>query len=158
MGLSAPRKPPQLRAFADPTSPAPSGGDSIQSTGPIANISVRLGVKPDVYYVPVTVVSGPPYGRALGHYKNKHRKQWSSIVLSDADMVNLVELQFLSEHYHVAPERIIEMRGRDRDFVAINAEFRGGGGGGGKGRDDQDGNSQGNGKGSKGHGKGRGRN
>jgi hypothetical protein len=87
------------------------------------NISVRLGVQPDVYYVPVTVVSGPPYGRALGHYKNKHRKQWSTIVLSDADMVNLVELQFLSEHYHVAPERIIEMRGRDRDFVAINAEF-----------------------------------
>jgi len=121
------------------------------------NISVRLGVQPDVYYVPVTVVSGPPYGRALGHYKNKHRKQWSTIVLSDADMVNLVELQFLSEHYRVAPERIIEMRGRDRDFVAINAEFRGGSGGGGKGRDDQDGNSQGKGKGSKGHGKGRGR-
>ena len=59
------------------------------------DISVRLGVRPDVYYVPVTVVSGPPYGRALGHYKNKHRKQWSTIVLSDADMVNLVELQFL---------------------------------------------------------------
>jgi hypothetical protein len=117
------------------------------------NISVRLGVQPDVYYVPVTVVSGPPYGRALGHYKNKHRKQWSTIVLSDADMVNLVELQFLSEHYHVAPERIIEMRGRDRDFVAINAEVRGGG----KGHDDHGGNSQGKGKGSKGHGKGRGR-
>jgi hypothetical protein len=119
------------------------------------DISVRLGVRPDVYYVPVTVVSGPPYGRALGHYKNKHRKQWSTIVLSDADMVNLVELQFLSEHYHVAPERIIEMRGRDRDFVAINAEVRGGGKG--RDRDDQDGNSQGKGKGSKGHGKGRGR-
>ena len=118
------------------------------------DISVRLGVSPDVYYIPVAVAPGPPYGRALGHYKNKHRKQWSTIVLSDADVVNLVELRFLSEHYHVAPERIIEMRGRDRDFVAINAEVRGGG----KGRDDQGGNSQGNGKGSnKGHGKGRGR-
>ena len=119
------------------------------------DISVRLGVRPDVYYVPVTVVSGPPYGRALGHYKNKHRKQWSTIVLSDADMENLVELQFLSEHYHVAPERIIEMRGRNRDFVAINAEVHGGGKD--RGRDDQDGNSQGKGKGSKGRGKGRGR-
>lgn len=118
------------------------------------DISVRLGVSPDVYYIPVAVAPGPPYGRALGHYKNKHRKQWSTIVLSDADVVNLVELRFLSEHYHVAPERIIEMRGRDRDFVAINAEVRGGG----KGRDDQGGNSQGKGKGSnKGHGKGRGR-
>jgi hypothetical protein len=92
------------------------------------DISVRLGVSPEVYYVPVTVVSGPPYGRALGHYKKKNRKEWRTIILTDADMVNLVELQFLSEHYHVAPERIIEMRGHDRDFVAIHADVRGGGG------------------------------
>ena len=117
------------------------------------DISVRLGVSPEVYYIPVAVAPGPPYGRALGHYKNKHRKQWSTIVLTDADVVNLVELRFLSEHYHVAPERIIEMRGHDRDFVTIHSQVRGG-----KDRDDQDGNSQGNGKRSnKGHGKGRGR-
>jgi len=90
------------------------------------NISVRLGVSPDVYYVPVAVVSGPPYGRALGHYKKKHRKEWRTIVLTDADVVNLVELRFLSEHYRVAPERIIELRGSNRDFVAIHAHVRGG--------------------------------
>jgi len=119
------------------------------------DISVRLGVSPEVYYVPVAVVSGPPYGRALGHYKNKHRKQWSTIVLSDADVVNLVELRFLSDHYHVAPERIIELRGKDRDFVAINYEVRGRGKDSDR-RDNEDGNSQGNGKRSnKGHGKGR---
>jgi len=89
------------------------------------NISVRLGVQPDVYYVPVTVVSGPPYGRALGHYKNKHRKQWSTIVLTDADVVNLVELRFISEHYHVAPERVIELRERDVDFVTIHGDVSG---------------------------------
>ena len=90
------------------------------------DISVRLGVSPEVYYVPVAVVSGPPYGRALGHYKKKHRKEWRTIVLTDADVVNLVELRFLSEHYRVAPERIIELRGSDRDFVAIHAQVRGG--------------------------------
>lgn len=121
------------------------------------DISVRLGVSPEVYYVPVAVVSGPPYGRALGHYKNKHRKEWRTIVLTDADVVNLVELRFLSEHYHVAPERIIELRGKDRDFVAINYEVRGRGKDSDR-RDDGDGNSQGNGKRSnKGQGKGRGR-
>ena len=121
------------------------------------DISVRLGVSPEVYYIPVAVAPGPPYGRALGHYKNKHRKQWSTIVLSDADVVNLVELRFLSEHYHVAPERIIELRGKDRDFVAINYEVRGRGKDSDR-RDNEDGNSQGNGKRSnKGHGKGRGR-
>jgi len=110
------------------------------------DISVRLGVRPDVYYIPVAVAPGPPYGRALGHYKNKHRKQWSTIVLTDADVVNLVELRFLSEHYHVAPERIIELRGKDRDFVAIHSEMRQGS----RGRDDDDrGKGHGRGKGKK---------
>ena len=89
------------------------------------DISVRFGLGPEVYYVPVAVMPGPPYGRALGHYKKKHRKEWNTIVLTDADVVNLVELRFLSEHYHVAPERIIELRTHDRDFVAIQAEVRG---------------------------------
>ena len=117
------------------------------------NISVRLGVSPDVYYIPVAVAPGPPYGRALGHYKKKHRKEWRTIVLTDADVVNLVELRFLSEHYRVPPERIIELRTADRDFVAIHAQVRGGG----KDRD-EDGNSQGKGKrSSKGNGRGRGK-
>jgi len=89
------------------------------------NISVRLGLAPDVYYVPVAVIPGPPYGRALGHYKKKHRKEWRTIVLTDADIVNLVELRFLTEHYHVAPERVIELRGSDRDFVMVHADLRG---------------------------------
>jgi hypothetical protein len=94
------------------------------------DISVRFGLAPDVYYVPVVVDAGPPYGRALGHYKKKNRKEWRTIVLSDADVVNLVHLRFLSEHYRVPPERIIELRGRDRDFVAVHAEVRG------RGKDD----------------------
>ena len=119
------------------------------------DISVRLGVKPDVYYVPVAVVSGPPYGRALGHYKKKHRKEWRAIVLNDADIVNLVELRFLSEHYRVAPERVIELRGHDRDFVAVHADLRGNKATGKSqrdrddDRDDRGGNGRGNGRGRK---------
>jgi hypothetical protein len=116
------------------------------------NISVRFGLGPEVYYVPVAVTPGPPYGRAYGHYKKKHRKQWSTIVLSDADVVNLVQLRFLSEHYRVPPERVIALRSSDRDFVAIHADVRGH-----KSHDTHDndrevGNGRGNGK-----GKGRGR-
>jgi hypothetical protein len=119
------------------------------------NISVRLGVSPDVYYVPVAVVSGPPYGRALGHYKKKHRKEWRTIVLTDADVVNLVELRFLSEHYGIAPERIIELRGRDRDFVAIHAEVKGKKSHG-HGADVRSANDQGGKSNGKGRGRGRG--
>jgi hypothetical protein len=116
------------------------------------NISVRLGLGPEVYYVPVAVMPGPPYGRALGHYKKKHRKEWRTIVLTDADVVNLVELRFLSEHYGVPPERIIELRNHDRDFVAIHAEVRGKGdhGRGGEARTSEDYRGKGKGRG-KGH-------
>jgi hypothetical protein len=118
-------------------------------------------VQPDVYYVPVAVVSGPPYGRALGHYKKKHKKEWRTIVLTDADVVNLVELRFLSEHYRVPPERIIELRGKDRDFVAIHAEVRGGGKHSGSDRHDarasRERDSQGQNSQGKSRGKGRGK-
>ena len=83
------------------------------------DISVRFGLGADVYYVPVAVRSGPPYGRAYGHYK-KPRKEWDTIALNDADVVNLVQLRFISEHYHVAPERVVEMRERNVGFVSIH--------------------------------------
>ena len=113
------------------------------------DISVRFGLSPEVYYVPVTVAPGPPYGRAYGHYKKKSRNQWRTIVLTDAEIVNLVELRFLSEHYRVAPERIIEMRGRDRDFVAIHTDLRMTRGSGSAHRrdDSRSSNEQGNGRG-----------
>src|SRR5262245_44600095 len=115
------------------------------------NISVRLGLGPEVYYVPVVVDPGPPYGRALGHYKKKHRKQWSTIVLTDADIVNLVELRFLSEHYQVAPERVIALRERDANFVMIHTQIYERERHGKRDRDDDDD------QGGKGHGKGRGK-
>ena len=87
-------------------------------------ISVRFGIEPEVYYVPVAVTPGPPYGKAYGHYK-KPRNRWNTIVLADADIVNLVQLRFLSDHYRVPPERIIELRRDQRDFVAIHVEVSG---------------------------------
>jgi hypothetical protein len=111
------------------------------------NISVRLGLGPEVYYVPVAVTPGPPYGRALGHYKKKKRTEWRTIVLTDADIVNLVELRFLSEHYRTPPERIIELRGHHHDFVAIHAELHSHDSRRTRERDDDDDDRRGNGRG-----------
>jgi hypothetical protein len=114
------------------------------------DISVRYGLGADVYYVPVAVVhSGPPYGRAYGHYK-KPKKQWNTIVLTDTDIVNLVELRFMSEHYHVAPERIVELRERDVDFVTIHGDVSGhrvAAAGHDRNNDNDQGENHGNGKG-----------
>jgi hypothetical protein len=64
------------------------------------DISVQFGLGPEVYYVPVNVVPGPPYGKAYGYYK-KPRNQWRTIVLSDADLLNLVNLR-LSDYHHLS--------------------------------------------------------
>lgn len=89
------------------------------------DISVRYGIGPEVYYVPVAVAPGPPYGKAWGHYKKKPKKQWNTIVLSDDDVVNLVQVRFISDHYHIAPERVIESRGKHRDYVTVHREVSG---------------------------------
>lgn len=88
------------------------------------DISLRFGLGPDIFYVPVKKVGGPPYGNAYGHYKNKPRKHWKTIRLSDPDVVNLVNLKFISEHYGYPPEEVISMRSKGNSFVVISNEVK----------------------------------
>lgn len=88
------------------------------------SITLNLGLSPAIFYVPVTtvVVTGTPYGHAYGYYKNKPRKMWNKIVLDDDDVVNLVNLKFVSQHYGYPPEQVIKMREKGKKFVVINTE------------------------------------
>lgn len=89
------------------------------------DITLHYGLSPEIYYVPVpVVVKGPPYGKAYGYFKNKPRKEWKTIVLSDHDVVNLVNLKFVSEHYGYPPEQVIKWRSEGKNFVVINHEIR----------------------------------
>lgn len=82
------------------------------------DISLRYGLGPDVYYVPVKMARiGPPYGKAYGYYKNPKRK--GKVVFTDHDVINLVNLRFISEYYAIAPEAVIEKRGRGEGFQFI---------------------------------------
>ena len=56
-------------------------------------------------------VVGPPYGKAYGHYK-QHEHDYKRVVLVDEDVVNLVNLRFISDYHHVAPEIVMDMRAR----------------------------------------------
>jgi hypothetical protein len=125
------------------------------------DISVHFGLRPDIYYVPVAYDPGPPYGHAYGHYK-KPRNEWRAIVLSDADVVNLVQLRFLSEHYGIPAERVMQARSRNAHLVAMYSDIgerkRSGHGddddhGHDRGRGASAAQEHGNGKG-KGHGRG----
>ncbi len=85
------------------------------------DISVHFGLGPDIFYYPIreTVVLHPPYGKAYGYYKNKPKKDWKHIRLQDDDVINLVNLRFISEHYKYDPEHVIKMREREKHFYRI---------------------------------------
>ena len=86
------------------------------------DITFHYGLTPEIYYVPVTRV-GPPYGHAYGHYK-KHKKDYRKVVLVDDDVVNLVNLRFMSDYHGIAAEVVMDRRGRGENFVVMNDEFR----------------------------------
>ena len=89
------------------------------------DICSRHRLSPEIFYVSVPVeVKGPPYGRAYGYYKKKPRKEWKSIVLADDDVVNLVNLRVMSEHYRVPAAEIIRMRSEGKSFVVVNDDVR----------------------------------
>jgi len=105
---------------------------------PSAIISLRVGhmswldiafhyrLTPDIFFVPVSARRiGPPYGNAYGYYrKYGPARNWKRIVLTDREVVDLVNLKFMSEHYRMAPEAVIAMRGRESRFVVINDEIK----------------------------------
>ena len=86
------------------------------------DITFHYGLTPEIFYVPVTRV-GPPYGNAYGHYK-RHRNNYRNVILMDDDVINLVNLRFMSEYHGVAPEVIMDKRGKGEKFFAMDNEFR----------------------------------
>jgi hypothetical protein len=90
------------------------------------DITIHYGLSPEIYHVhlPPTVRVGPPYGKAYGHYKKKPKKEWKTIVLDDDDVINLVNLKFVSEHYGHPAVEVVKLRSKGKDFVVIHHEVR----------------------------------
>ena len=84
-------------------------------------ISVRLGVPADAWFVPVKKDPGPPYGNAYGHWKKHGKKSPAKMNLSDADAQNLVAVRMLHEYYGVSVEVAMEWRSSGRDLEDITA-------------------------------------
>lgn len=87
-------------------------------------VSLHFGLRANVFYIDVPGEFGPPYGKAFGHFKNRSRRQSREIRLGDPDIINLVNLRFMSERYSWSPEKVIKMRENGESFVAINAGIR----------------------------------
>lgn len=86
------------------------------------DITFHFGLSPEIYYIPVRRV-GPPYGKAYGYYK-KHGNDYNRVVLADSDVVNLVNLRFMSDYHGVDPEVIMDRRGKGEKFIVMNDALR----------------------------------
>ncbi len=117
------------------------------------DIAFHYRLTPDIFFVPVSVERiGPPYGNAYGYYrKYGPAKDWKRIALTDREVVDLVNLRFMSEHYNVSPQSVMAMRGRESKFVVINDEIRMGKDNGNPGKGNKGGNGKGKGKGKRDH-------
>lgn len=87
------------------------------------DISLRFGRGPEIFYVPIAVDPGPPYGNAWGYYRKTPRSRWKTIRLTDREIVDLVNLRIAADHYRVAPERIIDLRRKGKPFGDIHRAF-----------------------------------
>ena len=88
------------------------------------DISVRFGMPVDVWFVPVRRDPGPPYGKAYGHWKNHKRHKHHAVVLTDADVRNLVAVRMLHEYYGVSVDVAMEWRSSGRDLrVLVSNEY-----------------------------------
>jgi hypothetical protein len=88
------------------------------------DITYYYGMGADIYYVKAKGTDGPPYGRAYGYYKNKPQKEWKYVKLNDEDVINLVNLRFISSHYGYEPDEVIKMRSNGKSFMAINKDAK----------------------------------
>ncbi|HJT25345.1 MAG TPA: hypothetical protein VJ873_12270, partial [bacterium] len=87
-------------------------------------VALRFGIGPDAFYVNVNNPAHTPFGHAYGYYRHYDRKKWRHIRFSDDDIVNLVNLRFVSEYSHHTPDEVVRLRGQGRTFIDINEGWR----------------------------------
>jgi hypothetical protein len=84
-------------------------------------ITLHYHLRPDIFYVALNGDPGPEYGRAYGYWRQP-RKEWKKIRLSDDDIVKMVNLQFVSNHYRIKPDEVVRLRGEQGNFVKVTHE------------------------------------
>jgi len=63
-----------------------------------------------------------PPGSPHEYYQAVGQETWPQVALKDEDVVNLVNLRFLSEHYRCPPHVVMELRAAGQPYDAIERE------------------------------------
>ena len=84
-------------------------------------VADHFHLNPRIFFVPLPAngASNGPYEKGYGTYKSRKNR----INLSDADIINWVNLKFLSEYYGYDPQEIIQMRSAGKSFRTINSYY-----------------------------------
>ena len=90
------------------------------------DIALHYHLSPEIFYVAFDRDPGPPYGKAWGYYKKHKRADWGTIRLADTDIVNVVNLKFVSERYGCTPNDVVKMRAKGDNFVSIHKQVKAG--------------------------------
>jgi hypothetical protein len=75
------------------------------------DIAFHFRLDPDIYYFP----GGPPYGKAHGYWK-KHPPR-------DAQVIDAVNVHFLSDYHRVPPDVVWTERSRGRSYAVVARDF-----------------------------------
>ena len=76
-----------------------------------ADIAFHFHLDRDIYYFP----GGPPCGKAYGYWK-KHPPR-------DAQVIDAVNVHFLSDYHRVAPDVVWTERSRGRSYAVVARDF-----------------------------------
>lgn len=92
---------------------------------PFPDIAARIGLPPTVFLVPMPVDAhiGPPYGKAHGYWKHHRHGKPVSVVFTDAEVIDLVNLRIVSGFYGVPAIDVIRMRERGMLFPGIYEHY-----------------------------------
>lgn len=75
------------------------------------DIALHFHMAPDIYYFR----GGPPYGKAYGYWKNHPPR--------DVEVIDAVNVHFLSEYHHVTPDLVRSERSRRGNYVVVAGDF-----------------------------------
>ncbi len=112
------------------------------------DISLHYGLSVDLFHVETRGDYGPPYGRALGHFKHRKRNEWGAIRLADDDVACLVNLRFLSAHHGCSADDVLKLHAKGESPFGLHGKLKA------KGGPAKDGPAKADGKGPKADGKG----
>jgi hypothetical protein len=84
------------------------------------DITLRLGLDPkSIYTVKTQRKYGPPYGKGYGYHKDKKYR------LHDHEIIDLVNVRFLSDYHRISVDDVIERRRGGEGYHRIDEYYHG---------------------------------